>query len=1197
MILIRLASLTSRKLFLAFWLLIFATCPFTYGQVATGSITGRITDPSGALLPGSAVTLTRTDTGLVLKTQANGDAIYSFGSLQTGPYRIEVTQAGFKKAETELTLTVGQTAQMDLVMELGSNSETVTIQSEGASQLHTDNATLNFVVGAKQVSDLPLNGRNPYGLAALSPGIAPGGSFGTGVSTTRGALVAAATNNFEANGGIAGSNEILLDGLPIALCCQGQPALTPSVEVVDQFSVITSVPSAQFGRTSGGILNIVTKTGTNGLHGDVYEYFRNDQLDAANFFTKRTGTRPIPTRNDFRLPHRFNQFGGFVSGPIVFPKVYDGRNRSFFTFGYEGTRNTTNNFVTTTVPTVLERQGVFTEAPLPIYSPYLLTNSGTTYTRGLLPAACSGTTCYPAGRYIPNLDPTAQKLLALYPLPTAPGTTNNYSYADTYTDLENQYNFRIDHNFSGNQRSFVRGTRDVNNHHENDLFNQPTGPNGVNQQLLAYLFAVGHTWVVSPSTLLQFSYGFGYQQNHQTPQNYTGFNSPDFGFSSNFASQQQIPGLPYIIIAGSTGFSSIGNTANNYNSFVHYSHFFESTAVLQRGRQTLTAGYDGRLILENEQSLGNPLGNLSYDATLTNGPNPNASVPANQSQFGALAAFLIGVPTSSSIQRQQTIALSQWYNAVFLQDDWRIRPNLTVNLGARYEIETGFRERYNRWADIDPGLPNPFTSAGLPLQGGAQYLGIPGNPSRTWQTFYNKVAPRVGFSYSAAPNTVVRGGFGILYLPTSQRIFGAQTLGFSQITQATYNAVSIPTTTTANPFPSGVALPAGSAAGVQAGTGTSASGLRYNNPVAYYEQWNLGVEQQFTTGIVLHLNYAGSHGVKLPINVRLNDLPPQSWGAPGSAAQIGYLQQQVPNPFAGKVSSGALAASTVQRSQLLVPYPQYVTNTGLANGSLTINQDNIGSASFNALQASLTFQRSKNLTGTVSYTWSKLIGNVVDVTTGSFNPTGQPSIQSFYHLHDLERSVLATDIPHRIIGNAIYYLPVGRGQRFLGSDPGWANQIVGGWRLNAIAYVQSGYALGLTQSGGQAFSGSRPTYVPGVNPLTTGSTHNRLGGAGQSQGYFNPAAFRTSVAFELGNVPRSASQLRGPLSFQDDLSAIKDFPIHDSLSLQFRLEAFNLLNRVQFGLPNTTYNSTTFGQITTQANLPRNVQAALQLYF
>jgi len=1157
-------------------------------QVANGVITGRLTDSTGAVVANAQVTLTKTDTGLTLTTQTNSDGIYSFLSLQTGPYKVQVSQSGFKSAETILTLSVGQTANIDLALEIGSSTETINVESAGMADLETSDATISYTVGTRQVSDLPLNGRNPYGLAALSPGIAPGGGFGQGVSTVRGAVVAAGTNNFESNGGAAGSNEIFFDGVPVTVCCQGQPALTPSVEVVDQFKVITSVPSAQFGRSSGGILNIVSKTGTNQIHGTAYNYLRNEKLDAAPYFLKYNNTPPIRGRNDFRAPHKFNQYGFFLNGPVWLPKIYNGREKTFFTFGWEAARNILYAPVTATVPTSLQRQGVFSEAPGMIYDPY--STSGNT--RQPLPAGCNSTGCYGAGKLVQNINPVSQKLLQFLPLPNLSGTSNNYVYANRTSDQVDQFNFRVDHNFSPSQRVFVRGTRDTNTHHENDLFNQANGPSGINQTLRAYLFALGDTWTITPNLLLQTNYGFAYQKNFQIPQNYTGYKASDYGFT-NLDSQQQLPGLPFIGISGYANMSTAANT----NRWEHYSHFLESTAVWQHGKHTLTFGYDGRLILEHQQSAGNGPGSISFDTTLTNGPTVTNAAASNQAQFDSFAAFLMGTFTSASIVRQVRPAYDSWYHALYVQEDWRANSKLTMNFGLRYDIETGYRERHNQWADLDLSASNPLSSSALPFTGGARYLGT-NFPNRTWKTYYNKFAPRIGLAFQVTDKTVLRAGYGLMYLPTSQRFYGTGTLGYSQQTQTNFTSTSVPTTTIANPFPSGVLLPAGPSAGVTAGTGSSVSGAIYNNPLPYFQQFNAGVERQIANGVVVHFNYVGSHGVHLPINYRPNDLRDQYWGAPGSQSQIDYLNASVANPFYGNSLAGPLATpATVQRVQLLSLYPQYTPNTGMANSSITVAQMGIGASIFHAVQAFVTIQRSKNLSATVSYTFSKLMGNTSPLLTGFLNVNGTPGFQNSYHIQDKEWSVMATDVPHRIVANANYSLPFGRGQAFGGNVSGWLNQVIGGWKLNSIVSVQSGYALGITQTGGQAYSGSRPFFVSGASPLTSGDIHQRLGGNGQTQGYLNPNAFRKATAFELGDVPRTSGRMRSPVGFQNDLSLLKDFTIHERLGLQFRFEAFNLLNKVQFGVPNTQFGSSTFGYITSQANSPRNIQTALKLTF
>ncbi len=1175
-----------------------------FAQVQNGTIAGTVTDPQGAVVPAANVTLTQAATGLMLHGQSNAQGLYSFPQLPPGEYKVEVNKQGFRKAVTILTLTVGQVAQVDIVLPVGSENETVTVEGENASALDTATSNLDYTVQSQQVDDLPLNGRNPYGLAVLSPGIAAGTDFGVGVAVTRGAVVAAGTNNFESNGGIGGSNDILLDGVSIVVCCQGQPAVTPSTEIVSQFKVVTSDPPAEYGRTSGAVLNIATKSGTNSLRGEIYDFLRNDKLDAANFFTKRSGIYPYPGIDDFRPPHRENQFGVFTGGPIVFPHIYNGKDKTFFAFGYEGIRNLDPTTGTVTVPTALMRQGIFTEAPAPVYNP--TSYNATTGQRTPISAATCNGTPYAAGYCIPSseFNPVATALLPLFPSPNLPGTVNNYEYVENLTDADDQFNFRIDHNFSDAQRSFVRFTHDSNVHANYDLFNNPTGPSGWNQTLGAWLFAAEHVWTLSSTTLLQFSYGFARQTNYQVGNNFFKFDAANYGFSNNFTSEQQVPGLPYVTISGLQGLGLSVYSPVLFNHWAHYTHSLNAGAMLQRGKHSISTGYNGQLVLENELGLSDPLGTFGFNTQYTGGPSPNSSLPSGQSAFDSWAAFLLGYPGTGTLSRQDTVALSQWVTGLYFQDDWHLFSRLTLNLGLRWDVETGFMERHDHWADFNPTITSPLSSeVGFNVLGGAEFLGYDGNPSRTWPTYYHKVAPRVGFSYALTGKDVIRGGYGILYLPTSENIYIAGNIGFTQTTSIPTSANGFtPVVTTDNPFPSGVALPAGPAAGVGVSAGSTISGLAVGNPASYQQQWNFGVERSLARNMSATVTYVGGHGVDLPLKIRPNDLYPAYFGTPGDTAQVSYLEAQVSNPFAGAsgISPGSsLLNSTVERAQLLTPFPQYTAGsiTSIQNSSVAINYTDHGSATYNALQATWLINHQGGLTGSVSYIWSKLLGNVSDLINGSLNPTGNPGIQNLYFMHQYEHSNLATDIPQHIVGTATYPIPLGTGKALGSGMPRWANEVVGGWTVTALADVYSGFPPGLTVAGNPAFSGTRPVYMAGVNPLTSGPTHQRLGGTGQTQGYFNPAAFTLPQSFQLGDVPRSAAALRGPLSFDDNASIIKDVSIHEDFGLEFRAEAFNLLNKVDFALPATTFGATGFGYITSQNNLPRNIQLSMKIRF
>ena len=1170
-----------------------------HAQVQNGTIVGTVSDAKGGVLEGADITLTQTATNLVLHGQSNAEGAYSFPQLLPGKYTVAVEKDGFQKSVASLVLTVGQYARVDVALEVGSNTETVEIEADDATTLDTQTSHLDYTVQAQQVDDLPLNGRNPYGLAVLSPGIMPGANFGVGVSVARGAVVAAATNNFQSNGGIGGNNEVLLDGVSIVVCCQGQPAVTPSTEVVSQFKVVTSNSPAQYGRTSGAVLNIATKSGTNQLRGEVYDFLRNDKLDAANFFTKRSGVYPYPGHKDFRAPHRANQFGVFVGGPVYLPHAYNGHDKTFFTFGYEGIRNLAPTTGTTTVPTNLMRQGIFTEAPGAVYDPN--SYSSTTGERTTIAAATCNGTAYTAGYCIPTSqwNAVAKAYLALYPSANLSGTTNNYSYIENLTTSDDQYNFRIDHNFSDKHRSFMRGTKSKNDYTNYDLFNTKDGSAGWQQHLTAYLFAVGHLWSITPSTLLQFSYGYARQTNYQVGNSMFKYDAGNYGFSSNFTSQQQIAGLPIVSISSEVTpmFSSL------FNQWAHATHSLNASALIQKGKHNIALGYSGRLVLENQKGLTGPTGTFSFDGTYTGGPTPSSSLASGQSMFDGWAAFLLGYPSTGTLVRQKTVAFNQWVTGIYAQDDWRMNSRLTVNVGARWDIETGFKERHNNWADFDASLTNPVSSAvGFNVLGGGQFLGVNGNPQRTSQTLYHAFGPRLGFSYAATQKTVVRGGYGILYLPLSQRGYNDPNIGFTKTNNISTTASGYtPAVSIDNPYPSGISLPAGASAGAAVSVGSSISGFQYKNPLSYQQQWSLGVEHSLHAGMSLAVNYVGGHGVDLPLNYRPNDLQPAYWGTAGSSSQVSYLQSQVSNPFYGAsaVASGSvLANSTVQRVQLLNTFPQYTSGaiSSMQNSSVGISYLDKGSATYNALQVSWVVNHPGGLTGSISYVFSKALGNVSDLTNGFLNSSGNPGVKNFYFLHSNEHSVLATDAPQRIAGTATYPLPFGKGKKYANHLPGWQNQLAGGWTVTTILDAYSGFPSSLTVTGAPSFAGTRPVYT-GSSVLTSGSTHKRLGGTGQTQSYFNASGFRLPQAFELGTVPRSAAKLRGPVSFDDNVSVIKNFPIRNELRLEFRAEAFNVLNKVDFGSPNTTYGSSSFGYITSQYNLPRNIQTSLKLHF
>lgn len=1144
---------------------------YAAAQSTTGTVTGLVTDSGGAVVPNVQVLLTNSGTAIKTTTVSDQGGGYSFPLVQPGTYRLSAEAPGFRPFAQDFTLQVNQTARIDVKLAVGQLSESITV-NESTVMIESETSSLGQVISSKQVTDLPLNGRNPFALAALTPGVWPGGSFGVGLGTTRSAAQMAGANNFMADGGIAGSNEVLLDGVPVMVCCQGQPAIIPSVDVTQEFKVQTNSSSAEFGRTSGGILNILTKSGANELHGDGYEFLGNDQLNSANFFTNRSGKAPIPGRDDFRTPLRYNQVGFTLGGPVVIPKIYSGKNKTFFFGGWEGTYVRQYSYVTTNVPPTEIRGGNLSAAPGSVYDPST-TTADTSNPGHYVRTPFSGN-AIPSSR----INPISVNYLKYFPQPSIAGVVNNYNYIQPISTNDGQGTVRIDHNLNDTSRLFGRWSELKDDYTAGDWANGITG-NG--QKINASTFVVDYVKSPTPSMVIDVHYGFAFQRNKVIPFS-LGTDTTSLGFPSSFQAQQLVNAVPLLGIAS---YRSIGfDSSRNWS---HYTHALGASLSWIRRGHTIKAGWDGRMYVDNQISLDGGAGNFSYNSSFTNGPDPRSVIAGTQAPYDSFAGFLLGTPSSGGITYQSSFARQQFYHGLYVQDDWKVSSKLTLNIGIRADIDTGFVERYNRQSVFDPALTSPVAQqTGLDLKGGLAFSGVGNQPRALWKTSTH-FAPRIGLAYSINPKTVVRGAFSLFYLPTSQRGYGVSTnsgysVGTSMVT--TIDGVT-PVGTVSNPFPSGTVPISGSSLGASTLLGGSVSGFTNNLPMPYNQQWNLGIQRQLPGSFMVNVSYAGSHSVKLPTGFNPNALQFQYYGAAGDQSQVAYLTQLVSNPFYNVIKTGTLAASSVQRQALLAQYPQF---TGVGE---TLD---VASSFYNALQISAQKSFSHGLSTLLAYTWSKNVGDANNLVTG-FLDVGTPGYQNQFNRR-LEKSVLATDVPQRLVWNANYELPFGKGKRFGSHLNPWINGVVGGWQINGILTVQSGYPLAFGVQGAQSFAGSRPNFTGSDSTVyTSGSITNRLGGVSGGKGYLNASAFSLPLSFQLGNVPRLTDHVRGPGNRNVDFSMMKYFPIHERLKLQLRAEAFNLLNHPIFSSPNTTVGSASFGIISGQSNAPRAIQAAVKV--
>jgi hypothetical protein len=1145
-------------------------------------VNGRVTGPSGAALPGAAIALTNVDTNLVIAGVSANDGDFTFPLLQPGRYRLSVEMTGFEKFGTEtFNLTVDQTQRIDVPLKIGDVKQSVTVLGQ-ATLVASETSSLGQVITTQELEDLPMNGRNPLIAAELVPGFQPLSSFGDGLNTTRSAAQMTGAANFTANGSISGNNEILLDGTPITVCCQGQAVLIPTADTVGQVKVQTNTSTAEFGRSSGGLLNIITKSGTNQLHGSAYEFFQNEQLNAANFFTNRSGIPPIPGRDDFRGPLRFNQFGVTLGGPVDIPRPYKGRNKTFFFAGWEGIHTRTSAFNSSVVPPTALRGGNFASSPYLIYDPQSTSvNSSGATVRAPFPG-----NVIPASR----ISPVAQNYLSKYILPpNGPGLVQNISWtASTATD-DNQGSIKIDHNFNEANRFFARFSISDDNYVAPDWV--PNGPSGQTQYVTADTFVMDYVKVLSATKVLDFRYSLAKQRN-KVVSNPTEYSAAAAGFSQNLVNEQNagptFPGLPIVSISG---YRTIGTSA--VRNWDHYTHALGANFTWIHGGHTLKTGWDGRMFVDNEYTY-DCCGTFTFTGNWTKGPASTAAMPVGSQPYYSLADFLLGWVGSGTLTYSGSEARSQFYNGLFLQDDWRVNSKLTINMGVRFEMETGFKERYNRQADFNPNVLSPLSAQvsaqlGRPVYGAVEFAGLGGNPTNLFATTHN-FGPRLGLAYSITPKTVIRTGGSIMYFPTTQKAYVlSATPGYSVTNTVTTTVDSVhPIANIADPFPAAypVLLPTGNALGPNTGYGSNPNGAVYNSANSYVEQWNFGIQRELGPGILAELSYAGGHGVKLPIQYNANDLSPSLYYPVGDAAGVTALQKLYPNPFYGLIHTGSLANPTISYQALNATFPQYST--------LQEQEMPWGNSSYNALQASVQKSLRGGLALRTSFTWSKDLGNANNLITSNtieLNSNYQNS-----HVRNIEKSLITTDIPMHLVINGTYELPVGTGRRFGANSNRWVQMLVGGWQTNATFVIESGLPLEFTDTGQATDGGTRPNYTSADPQLyTSGPPGSRLGGISGGPGYLNPTALSLPTYFQFGNVPRVDGEFRAPGLMSLNGALNKYFAIRERMKLQFRFEVFNPLNHPIFSAPGVQFGSTTFGAITSQLNQPRTVQLALKL--
>jgi len=1115
------------------------------GQEFRATINGTVTDPTGAVIPGVTVEIRNLATNALITAQTNEAGLYVAPFIPPGRYSVSAGREGFKRAVREdVEVRVGDRLRIDFQLELGGVNERVVV-SASAELLETSTAARGQVIDSQKVAEMPLLGRNPFMLAVLAPAVqyTPALASRSNRPFDNGGM-----DSFSINGGRQFTNEFLLDGVPNTGTETSQPgnlSFVPSPDATEEFKVQTNVYDAQYGRTGGGVINVSLRSGTNDFHGVLYHYFRHDKLNANTFEANLAGSP--------RQSFRWNQPGLRFDGPVWLPKLYDGRNRTFFMYSWERIKSSIPFPQTMTVPTLEQRAGDFSKTvqsngqPILVYDPATLRASGSGWVRDPFP-----------GNRVPEnrWDPVSKNLLKYIPLPNTAGDARGFFNLvvapNPRTDLYDQHIVRIDQIIGSRHRLFGRVVY-------NDRF-ETNSTAGFDRSASAWYNhwrinkggGLDLTSTLSPSLVSSFRVGY-IRHEFAVAHHADNFDPAQLGFPSSLSAQLPRKSFPRITYTDYTTFGPNWGSGSVFS----FSDQWSISETLNKLilRHSLKFGFEGRLKLDNQQNPASWFGVFSF----TRGFTQRDPLRSEAAAGNAFASLLLGYPASGYIPVRPALALGSRYYALFLQDDWRITNKLTVNLGLRWDYESPISERFDRQnRGFDWEGQSPLQVQGLNLKG--RLLFTDNNNRLPFQRDLNNFQPRIGVAYQWTSRTVFRGGWGISYLHT----FDTGNFNGFSIDTPYVDSVDgglTPAGQWSNPYPGGVIQPLGRQATM---LGLSFTYSWPQRVIPYVHQYSFGVQHELPGRVLIDASYVGSRTLSLQTSKPINAVPADK------LALRDALLTRVPNPFAGLLPGTAYNGSTVVQQQLLRPFPQY--------DNITEANRTIGKSWYDSFQLRVEKRLSHGLHLLFSYTISKTLEAV-----GYLN--GQDPFGA------LAKVLTSFDTPQRATLSGGYELPFGK------NSTGLTRQVLGGWQFNWIATFQTGLPI-------SAPSGAVST---GVNPKIDNPTSARwfntctitLAGVRQSCASADePAAWLVQDPYALRTLSirfPNVRTLRAPLV---DFSVFKMFPITERVRMQFRAESFNLTNTPWFGAPNTTLGSANFGVVSpSQANDPRNVQLALRLMF
>lgn len=1138
------------------WIKLLGLVSFTLGCVLTvrgqssGELTGIVTDPQNAVVAGAGMRLVSSQTRTEFGAVTNSEGLYRLPNLPPGTYQLMVTATGFGGVTiTPVAIEVGRVTRVDVSLKVGANVDEVVTITAGAQLLDVESGTKGQIITSRQIEALPLQTRNPLALLNLTTGVSS--PSGGAISNRQGSDGTGITSAYSINGGVrtgtGGFNEFVVDGVSVTNRRDGTVLALPAADALQEFRVQSGGMSAEFGHTVGGVLNYATKGGANELHGTLFENHRSTATNAR---------RALPI-NTSKPGNVYNQFGGVAGGPVLIPRLYNGRDKTFFFFSFDGSRWVRKNPNTATIPTAKMRNGDFSEFAARVFDPA----SATT------PAA---RTQFPNNQIPSNrFNPIGKKILDLFPLPNLPGTANNYQGVfRVFTPLDN-YGVRIDHNISSKQRAFFKWTR-INSISLADFVLGKVDQQTQNLNL--------------PSSNLTFNYNYALTSRlvYNATLGYTKFQRFFLDDSGNTAGAQffgysvtPTPESGTLVnvrpLATFDIYRGIG-TSGPQKQFAENFQINQAVTLLA-GSHTFKFGADlRRYYASGFIAGGSPNGNIGFNSLQTSNGAANTGNSA--------ASLLLGLANTFIIQQPPDLRFGLNAPAFYVSDDFKLTHRLTVNLSLRWEMESGLSELHNRAGYFDSQARNQVVG----ITGVFRYAGGANSRSITSGDRDN-FGPRVGFAWTpAGQKTVVRGAFGVYYSPIPLVGFYAQAAGFDSTfnpikPNATAPAVTLGSSYNVPP----AAGPLGDAAFLGIGL-TQPLNRDVKNPEVY--QWNIGVQRELFKNTVVELLYSGNRGVHLlafedinrpPFELIEQAIAAQRASGAAGAAQA-FLNTNITNPLAGRVP-GTLGAANITRFNAAKPYPQFASTTVALN-----NRDSI----YHSLQAKLERRLTGDLSLLLAYTLSKQIDNAQSANFNSAESSNVGNAQNPYNLGDA-RAVGNLDRTHLFAGNIVYALPFGKGKRWV--NEGWGGRLLGGFQLTSIISIWSGQALAITQSdaNGLGLGGGRPDLIG--NPAGGRGANNSNG----SVQWINRAAYQL-VNGRFGTAPIRDPRLRGPNFYQLDLGLQRDLNFSDRFQLRFRAESFNALNQTNLGLPEQNLNSPAFGQINIVYD-PRVFQFGLQFRF